>query len=87
MPRSLYPNSVTWRSSTWQLAAVLGPALGGLIYGFGTATAAYVVDVTLMVAALVAIARIDHVHDGRSLVRHAEAEGVERADAPRPGRP
>ena len=35
VPRALYPNAVTWRSSTWQLAAVLGPALGGLIYGFG----------------------------------------------------
>ena len=42
VPRPLYPNAVTWRSSTWQLAAVLGPALGGLIYGFGNATAAYV---------------------------------------------
>jgi MFS family permease len=60
VPRPLYPNAVTWRSSTWQLAAVLGPALGGLIYGFGTATAAYVVDVVLMSASLVAIARIDH---------------------------
>jgi MFS family permease len=61
VPRELYPNAVTWRSSTWQLAAVLGPALGGLIYGFGNATAAYAVDVTLMSLALLAIARIRHV--------------------------
>src|SRR6266487_1460114 len=61
VPRPLYPNAVTWRSSTWQLAAVLGPALGGLIYGFGTATAAYAVDVGLMLVALLSIARIDHV--------------------------
>jgi MFS family permease len=61
VPRALYPNAVTWRSSTWQLAAVLGPALGGLIYGFGTATAAYAVDVGLMLVALVSIARIDQV--------------------------
>ena len=60
VPRALYPNAVTWRSSTWQLAAVLGPALGGLIYGFGNATAAYVVDVTLMVIAMLAMARIGH---------------------------
>ncbi len=60
VPRSLYPNAVTWRSSTWQLAAVLGPAVGGLIYGFGNATAAYIVDASLMLAALVAIARIRH---------------------------
>ena len=61
VPRELYPNAVTWRSSTWQLAAVLGPALGGLIYGFGNARAAYAVDVALMVGALLAVARIEHV--------------------------
>ena len=66
VPRPLYANAVTWRSSTWQLAAVLGPALGGLIYGFGNATAAYVVDVTLMVAALLAIARIAHAPAARA---------------------
>jgi MFS family permease len=60
VPRSLYPNAVTWRSSTWQLAAVLGPALGGLVYGFGNATAAYMVDVTLMIVGLVSITRISH---------------------------
>ena len=41
VPRTLYPNAVTWRSSTWQLATVVGPAIGGLVYGFGSATAAY----------------------------------------------
>jgi MFS family permease len=61
VPRRLYQNAVTWRSSTWQLAAVLGPALGGLIYGFGSATAAYTMDVVLMLLALAAIARIRHV--------------------------
>jgi len=37
-----------------------------LIYGFGTATAAYVVDVALMLASLVAIARIDHLPAARA---------------------
>jgi MFS family permease len=60
VPRALYSNAVTWRSSTWQLAAVLGPALGGLIYGFGNAATAYVVDVALMATALLAIDRIAH---------------------------
>jgi MFS family permease len=67
VPRELYPNAVTWRSSTWQLAAVLGPALGGLIYGFGNATAAYAVDVTLMALALLAIARIRHLPEAMRL--------------------
>lgn len=34
VPRELYPNSSSWNSSCWQLAAVAGPAAGGLIYGF-----------------------------------------------------
>ena len=72
VPRRLYPNAVTWRSSTWQLAAVMGPAIGGLIYGFGNVTAAYAVDVSLMLAALLAIARIDH----EPPVRTASGESV-----------
>ncbi len=60
VPRALFPNAVTWRSSTWQLAAVLGPALGGLLYGFGSATAAYSADVALMLVALFALAQIRH---------------------------
>ena len=29
VPKKVYPNAATWNSSVWQLAAVLGPALGG----------------------------------------------------------
>lgn len=34
VPRELYPNASTWSSSSWQIASILGPAAGGLIYGF-----------------------------------------------------
>jgi MFS family permease len=34
VPRELYPNSSSWNSTFFQVAAVSGPALGGLIYGF-----------------------------------------------------
>ena len=50
--RPLYPNAVAWRSSTWQTAAVVGPALGGLIYGFASPRVAYVADAVLMTIAL-----------------------------------
>lgn len=36
-----YANAATWSSATWQIAAVVGPAFGGLIYGFSTITVAY----------------------------------------------
>jgi MFS family permease len=34
IPKAVYPNGSTWSSSSWQLASILGPAIGGLIYGF-----------------------------------------------------
>lgn len=49
--RSLYANAVAWRSSTWQFAAVVGPALGGLIYGFTSPRVAYVADAIMMLSA------------------------------------
>ena len=58
VPVDVYPNAVAWRTSIWQAAAVIGPAVGGLIYGFRGVTAAYVVDVAFMVAAIIALAAI-----------------------------
>src|ERR687883_448064 len=37
VPRETYANAVAWRSSLWQFAAVVGPALGGVLYGFSGA--------------------------------------------------
>ncbi len=45
VPRELYTNSSTWNSTIWHIAAVSGPAAGGLIYGFAGQFAAYSVVV------------------------------------------
>jgi MFS family permease len=63
VPRSLYPNAVAWRSSTWQTGAVLGPALGGLLYGFTTVSFAFAVDTVLIAVAVIAFALI--AYEGR----------------------
>jgi MFS family permease len=34
IPVEIYENATTWRSSTWQLSAVLGPAAGGFLIGW-----------------------------------------------------
>ena len=52
IPRSMYQNAVTWRSSSWQTAAVVGPALGGLLFGFAGAGVSYGVDAALTCFAL-----------------------------------
>ena len=49
VPRELFPQSVTWRSGAWQLAAVAGPAIGGALYAIGGARLAYAVDAALIV--------------------------------------
>jgi MFS family permease len=52
VPRELYSNAIAWRTSTWQIAAVAGPAAGGLLYGFGSARLAYGVDAALVALAI-----------------------------------
>jgi MFS family permease len=52
IPRTMYENAIAWRSSTWQTAAVIGPAVGGLLYGFAGPVAAYTVDVAVMLFAV-----------------------------------
>jgi MFS family permease len=41
LPRNIYANSTTWNSTGFQLAAILGPAAGGLIFGFFGITSAF----------------------------------------------
>ena len=55
VPRHQLENAIAWRSSSWQTAAVAGPALGGLLYGFAGPVASYSVDAALMLFALVAM--------------------------------
>ena len=61
VPRETYANAVTWRSSLWQFAAVVGPALGGVIYGFSGPRLAYIVEAVFCAIALILFARIAYV--------------------------
>ena len=48
IPREHYVNASAWRTSTWQLAAVVGPAVGGVLYAVGGPVSAYATDAALM---------------------------------------
>src|SRR3989338_10396131 len=53
VPRNLYANSATWNSFAWHIAAVSGPAIGGIGYGYfggGTAYAAVAVFILIGLA-------------------------------------
>lgn len=58
VPRDLYINSITWRSSTWQSAAVLGPAAGGLLVALGGPGLTYGVAAVLLALAWGALYRV-----------------------------
>ncbi|HET9136375.1 MAG TPA: MFS transporter [Candidatus Kapabacteria bacterium] len=53
VPGEFAQNAAAWRSSSWQSAAVAGPALGGVLYGFIGATGAYTVACVLFVMGIV----------------------------------
>jgi MFS family permease len=60
VPRALFRNSISWRTASWQLAAVLGPALGGGLYALGGTGLAYAVDTLLMAVAVGFLAAVRH---------------------------
>lgn len=55
VPKKLYPNSSTWNSSSWQMASILGPAAGGLVYGFYGITVTYIIIIIFIAIALICI--------------------------------
>src|SRR5258708_33379104 len=52
VPRNQLENAIAWRSGTWQIAAVVGPTAGGLLYGLASPGSAYALDGALMGFAL-----------------------------------
>jgi len=54
-----YANAATWSSANWQVAAVMGPALGGLIYGFSSISVAYGSVFILFLFSLWMISRVE----------------------------
>ncbi|WP_316798841.1 MFS transporter [Pedobacter frigidisoli] len=55
VPKELYPNASTWSTSSFQLATVIGPSLGGLVNWLWGITAAYTVIVFFVSVALICI--------------------------------
>lgn len=58
IPKELYGNSSTWNSVTWHIAAVSGPAIGGLVYGFFGIVPAYSLVVCFMLFSFISFAFI-----------------------------
>jgi MFS family permease len=57
VPREDFPRAVAWNSSTFQVATIAGPAIGGLLYAFGPACV-YAVSAGCYVCSALLISRI-----------------------------
>lgn len=57
-----YANAATWNSANWQIGAVMGPAIGGLIYGFSSISVAYssVFIIYLFSLGMISLVEIKH---------------------------
>src|SRR5947209_14346 len=52
-----FPNAVAWNSSIFQTATILGPAVGGLIYGWsGKAQSVYISSTLMYIGAAISVA-------------------------------
>lgn len=58
VPRGQYSNAATWSSTVWQIGAIGGPAVGGLLYGIIGITNSYATVLVLMIFSLVSLSFI-----------------------------
>jgi MFS family permease len=74
VPRKLLAGAATWNSTTWQVGAVSGPALGGLVYGFfGVVPALFLI---LFIYLCCTIAFIFIQNPGRVFIPGGHIEGI-----------
>ncbi len=53
VPKEKIPNAISWHSSSWQIAGVGGPALGGLLYGSKGITFTFTLMIIMMTIAVI----------------------------------
>jgi MFS family permease len=75
VPRPLYGNAITWRSGSWQLASVIGPAVGGLLYAVGGTTLTYAIVAILTLFGTGAILMIAH----KSVIKREHTEAIAKS--------
>ncbi|MEO8031806.1 MAG: MFS transporter [Gemmatimonadota bacterium] len=81
VPRDVLVNSVSWRTSSWQLAAVIGPAIGGGLYAIQGPALAYGVSIVLLLAGVISYFKVPAVPRSavttREPLRQALGQGID----------
>ena len=58
VPKELYAKASAWSSSTWQTGAIIGPAVGGLLFWLVGPTKTYMVAGSLILSSILALSQI-----------------------------
>ncbi len=61
IPKEHYSNAISWSTSNWQLASVLGPAAGGFLFAYGGATGAYAAVAIITAVAVFLMSRVENI--------------------------
>lgn len=77
VPKEILPRSVAWSSTVWQLSTIVGPALGGFLYGTLGPKGAIVVSMSLIACAAASIALVRGGARVASTVASRSSEGSE----------
>lgn len=59
VPKKKITNAISWHSSSWQIAGVGGPAIGGIMYGLWGITVSFIVMIVMMTVAVLTLFLID----------------------------
>lgn len=55
IPKEHYPNSSTWNSTSWMIASIIGPAIGGFIYAYAGVTVTFSVILAFILLSIVSL--------------------------------
>lgn len=77
VPKAEIPNAITWHSGSWQIAAVGGPAVGGLLYGLKGISFAFVVMCVLLLTAVVVVSLIGPKPPQQAIVREPMLKSIQ----------
>jgi MFS family permease len=73
VPTKVFPNAISWSTSSWQIATIGGPVTGGLLYGLGP-WVAYAAAMALLGVAILLLVRIPEVERKADVVVEAGGE-------------
>lgn len=59
IPREVYQSAITWSSSAWQLGAVLGPAVGGILLGKLGITYSFSIIIIFLFIAIISLFQLE----------------------------